>query len=84
MKIPSRVTMICLLALGLRWSLAQPRGPRIARPSPTTDRKDLWPCIRLGPNRGNKIRYTWNGEISGVFKLSRAWEWEPKTGKVLQ
>ncbi len=28
------------------------------------------------------IRYTWNGEISGLFKLSRTWEWEPKTGKV--
>jgi len=28
------------------------------------------------------IRYTWNGEIPGLFKLSRAWEWEPKTGKI--
>ena len=28
------------------------------------------------------IRYTWNGEISGLFKLSRTWEWEPKTNKV--
>jgi hypothetical protein len=28
------------------------------------------------------IRYTWNGEITGLFKTSRAWEWEPKTGKV--
>ena len=28
------------------------------------------------------IRYTWNGEIPGLFKLSRMWEWEPKTGKV--
>jgi hypothetical protein len=28
------------------------------------------------------IRYTWNGEIPGVFKLAHAWEWEPKTGKV--
>jgi len=28
------------------------------------------------------IRYTWNGEIPGLFKLSRTWEWEPKTGKV--
>jgi hypothetical protein len=28
------------------------------------------------------IRYTWNGEITGLFKLSRTWEWEPKTGKV--
>src|ERR1051325_7411057 len=28
------------------------------------------------------IRYTWNGEIPGGFKLSHAWEWEPKTGKI--
>ena len=28
------------------------------------------------------IRYTWNGEIPGLFKLSHAWEWEPKTNKV--
>jgi len=25
------------------------------------------------------IRYTWNGEIPGLFKLAHAWEWEPKT-----
>ena len=28
------------------------------------------------------IRYTWNGEIPGLFKVSHVWEWEPKTGKV--
>ena len=28
------------------------------------------------------IRYTWTGEIPGLFKLSHAWEWEPKTGKI--
>ena len=28
------------------------------------------------------IRYTWNGEIPGLFKLSHSWEWEPKTNKV--
>ena len=28
------------------------------------------------------IRYTWNGEIPGLFKLSHVWIWEPKTGKV--
>ncbi len=25
------------------------------------------------------IRYTWNGEIPGLFKVSHTWEWEPKT-----
>jgi len=28
------------------------------------------------------IRYTWNGEVVGLFKASHVWEWEPKTGKV--
>jgi hypothetical protein len=28
------------------------------------------------------IRYTWNGEVTGLFKASHAWEWEPKTGRV--
>ncbi len=28
------------------------------------------------------IRYTWNGEVPGVFKLSNKWTWEPKTGKI--
>jgi len=28
------------------------------------------------------IRYTFNLDIPGLFKLSRTWEWEPKTGKV--
>ncbi len=28
------------------------------------------------------IRYTWNGEITGLFKAAHTWEWEPKTGKV--
>ncbi|HET7440192.1 MAG TPA: hypothetical protein VFJ47_02740 [Terriglobales bacterium] len=29
------------------------------------------------------IRYSFNLEIPGVFKLDRSWEWEPKTGKVM-
>jgi hypothetical protein len=28
------------------------------------------------------IRYTWNGEIPGLFKVAHTWEWEPKTNKV--
>jgi hypothetical protein len=28
------------------------------------------------------IRYTWNGEITGLFKAAHSWEWEPKTNKV--
>jgi hypothetical protein len=29
------------------------------------------------------IRYTWNAEIPGLFKVSHAWEWEPKTNKIV-
>ena len=28
------------------------------------------------------VRYTWNGEIPGLFKIARTWTWEPKTGMV--
>jgi hypothetical protein len=28
------------------------------------------------------IRYTWNADIPGLFKLAHKWEWEPKTGKI--
>jgi len=28
------------------------------------------------------IRYTWNGEITGLFKAAHVWEWETKTGKI--
>ena len=28
------------------------------------------------------IRYTWNGEVTGLFKAAHVWEWEPKTGKI--
>jgi hypothetical protein len=28
------------------------------------------------------IRYIWNGEIPGLFKVAHRWEWEPKTGKI--
>src|SRR5215467_6267323 len=28
------------------------------------------------------VRYTWSGEIPGLFKVSHVWEWEPKSNKV--
>ena len=28
------------------------------------------------------VRYTWNGEITGLFKASHAWTWEPKTNQI--
>ena len=33
-------------------------------------------------NQIEAIRYTWNGEITGLFKAAHKWEWEPKTGKI--
>jgi hypothetical protein len=29
------------------------------------------------------IRYTWNAEIPGLFKVSHVWEWEPKANKII-
>src|SRR5205823_1289298 len=55
-------------------SLAQTRPPILEQIAKTYG-IDSWDKVEA-------IRYTWNGEIPGVFKLSHAWEWEPKTGKV--
>ena len=55
-------------------SWAQERAPILDKIANTYG-IDSWEQIEA-------IRYTWNGEIPGVFKLSHAWEWEPKTGKV--
>ncbi len=49
--------------------------PAIAEQIAKTYGVDSWGQVEA-------IRYTWNGEIPGVFKISRSWEWEPKTGKV--
>ena len=74
----SRLTMIRLLALGLfalaATSWAQNRPPILEQIAKTYG-LDSFGQIEA-------IRYTWNGEIPGLFKLARAWEWEPKTGKV--
>jgi hypothetical protein len=63
----------CVLTLAAN-SLAQPRDAIIEKIAKTYG-VDSWDKIEA-------IRYTWNGEIPGLFKLSHAWEWEPKTGKV--
>jgi hypothetical protein len=74
---PKRIT-ICFLAFAMLllaatcW--AQTRPP-IAEQIAKTYGLDSWGQIEA-------IRYTWNGEIPGVFKLAHAWEWEPKTGQV--
>jgi len=55
-------------------SWAQARSPVVEELAKTYG-IDSW-------NQIEAIRYTWNGEITGLFKASRSWEWEPKTGNV--
>jgi len=73
-----RVTMIRLLvfvvlALAAN-SRAQQRAPILDQIAKTYG-IDSWDKVEA-------IRYTWNGEITGLFKAAHKWEWEPKTGKV--
>jgi len=55
-------------------SWAQQRAPILEKIEKTYG-LDSWDKIE-------GIRYTWTGEIPGVFKLSRSWEWDPKTTQV--
>ena len=74
----SRVTKICLLTIGVlvlaTTSRAQNRPPILEQIAKTYG-LDSWDHIQA-------IRYTWNGEVPGLFKVAHTWEWEPKTGKV--
>jgi len=78
MRKSSRVTMTSLLAFGALVlaanSWAQQRPPILEQIAKTYG-LDSFGQIEA-------IRYTWNGEIPGLFKLAHAWEWEPKTGNV--
>jgi hypothetical protein len=78
MKNARRLTLTGLLLCGALVlapnSGAQERAPILDQIAKTYG-IDSWDKIEA-------IRYTWNGEIPGVFKLSRTWEWEPKTSKV--
>jgi hypothetical protein len=78
MKNSSRMSIIgvlgfAVLVLGAT-SWAQQRPPILEQIAKTYG-LDSWGQVEA-------IHYTWNGEITGLFKTSRAWEWEPKTGKV--
>jgi hypothetical protein len=78
MKYSSRVTIIGLMGfwvlLLVATSWAQTRPPILDQIAKTYG-LDSYGQIEA-------IRYTWNGEIPGIFKLAHMWEWEPKTGKV--
>ena len=73
-----RITIIGLMGF---WVLvlapnswAQQRAPILDQVAKTYG-VDSWDKVEA-------IRYTWNGEITGLFKAAHKWEWEPKTGKV--
>jgi hypothetical protein len=78
MKKSNRSSMICLLALAVlvfaAKSWAQQRSPILDEVAKVYG-IDSWDKVEA-------VRYTWNGEITGLFKIARKWEWEPKTGKV--
>ena len=69
---PLAVTVLVLGLAATSW--AQTRPPILEQISKTYG-LDSWDKIEA-------IRYTWNGEIPGLFKVAHVWEWEPKTGKV--
>src|SRR6202046_608468 len=74
----NRLSMICLLALIVLalapTSFAQNRPPALEQIAKTYG-VDSFGKIEA-------IRYTWNGEITGLFKAAHKWEREPKTGKI--
>jgi hypothetical protein len=71
MSIAALASAVLMLAASSR---AQERPPILEKIAKTYG-LDSWDQIQA-------IRYTWSGEIPGVFKLVHTWEWEPKTGKI--
>jgi len=78
MKNSNRATIIGLLGIWLvvlaATSWAQTRPPILEQMAKAYG-IDSWDKVEA-------VRYTWNGEIPGLFKASHKWEWEPKTNKV--
>ena len=78
MRNTGRLTMMRLLFWGMLVlapnSWAQQRAPILDQIAKTYG-IDSWDKVEA-------IRYTWNGEITGLFKAAHTWEWEPKTNKV--
>jgi len=72
-----RMFMICVLAFGITSAATSQTQSR----PPILDK--IVKAYGLDSyGQVEAIRYTWNGEIPGLFKLAHKWEWEPKTGKV--
>ena len=68
-----RILVVGVLLLASN-SWAQQRSPILDQVAKTYG-VDSWDKVEA-------IRYTWNGEITGLFKAAHKWEWEPKTGKI--
>ncbi len=78
MKRPKFVTNILLLAVAILLLV-----PTTSAQQRSTVAEQLAKTYGLDSfGQVDAIRYTWNGEVPGVFKLSRTWTWEPKTNKV--
>ena len=69
-KAVRRLLVLGLLVLAVN-SWAQQRPPILEQIAKTFG-IDSWDQVEA-------VRYTWNGEITGLFKASRTWTWEPKT-----
>jgi hypothetical protein len=73
-----RSTTICYLLFGMLVlapsSWAQTRPPILEKIAKTYG-LDSYGQIEA-------IRYTWNADITGLFKAAHVWEWEPNTGKI--
>ncbi len=69
-----RILVFCTLLILTTTSWAQQRAPILDKIAKTYG-LDSYGQVEA-------IRYTWNGEIPGLFKLSHTWEWEPKTNKI--
>lgn len=78
MRNSSRITFVGLLGFAVLvlagTSRAQERSPILEQVAKTYG-VDSWDKVEA-------IRYTWNADITGLFKASHKWEWEPKTNKV--
>jgi hypothetical protein len=80
MKYLSRVSVIGLMGFWVlvlaanSWAQAPQRAPIVDQVAKTCG-IDSWDKV-------DAIRYTWNVDITGLFKASHKWEWEPKTGKI--
>ena len=71
-KVLTVVTLVALVLAAALW--AQTRPPILDQLAKTYGVDSF--------GQVEAIRYTWSGQIPGVFSISHSWEWEPKTGKV--